>query len=279
LHSVWGMTPGLLPIEPYCGLPPLPAELAARWNLDPRLLAVLAAAALIYVAGMSKRGGRSASLGAPLVREQLAFAGGWFVAVVVFVSPLCALGVALFAAREVQHLLLMLVAAPLLRLGRPERVMHGFGLRRTPRSARSCDAVRAAGAWTCFAAAFCVWHIPSLYAATFASTVAYWSMHLSLLASAYVLWGALLDADAGTRLLGALAAALVMGLLGGLLSFAPAPLYAAHAVSTQAWGLSPLQDQQLAGLLCWIPSCAILLFSVLASAAALLREAPPRAWT
>ena len=45
-----------------------------------------------------------------------------------------------------------------------------------------------------------------------------------------------------------------MGLLGALIVFAPQPLYAVHFMSAAAWGLSPLADQQLAGLLMWVPA-------------------------
>jgi len=68
-----------------------------------------------------------------------------------------------------------------------------------------------------------------------------------------------------------------MGLLGALITFAGAPLYAPHAVSTLAWGLTPLEDQQLAGLIMWAPAAVFYL------AAALWRGwhmlAPPAAAT
>jgi putative membrane protein len=239
---------------PYCGAPPLPGELAGRWNLDPLLLATLAAAALLYA--LAAR--RSPSLG-PAQRR--AFAAGGLVLVLVLVSPLCALGVALFAAREAQHLLLALVAAPLLQLAGPARNANA-----------SARAAAAAGAL--FAGVLWAWHVPAAYAATFGSTAVYWAMHGSLLASALALWGALLRADLAVRSALGIGTALQMALLGALLCFAPTPLYAAHATTTAAWGLSPLADQQLAGLLCWVPGSAVLLAALLASTSALLRETP-----
>src|SRR5690606_7889140 len=102
---------------PYCGAPPVPADLWRNWNLDPVLLAVLAGVALAY--GIALRSG-PAAVRRPAGRlEPGSFYGGWLVLTLALVSPLCSLSVALFSARVGQHMLIALVAAPLIALGRP----------------------------------------------------------------------------------------------------------------------------------------------------------------
>lgn len=240
----------------YCGPPPAPGELAWRWNLDPLLLAAAAACALLYLLAARARGTGSA--------ERRAFGGGLALALAAWISPLCALGVALFSARVAQHMVLALVAAPLLALGwpaRPERPRGG--------ALRSAPAACAA-----FAAATWLWHAPAPYDATLRSGLAYWAMHLSLLGSAVWLWRELLRPGPRAQL-GAIALAAAtsvqMSLLGALLTFAPAPLFESHLLTSAVWGLSPLEDQQLGGVLIWVPGCGAFLLVALGSFARWLR--------
>jgi len=209
----------------YCGPAPDPADLLARWNADPLLLAGLAASAAAWM--LFRKGTR---------RKARSFCAGIAVLLVIFVSPLCALTSALFAARAVHHLLLVGLAAPLLALA-------GVGPRRVPLGAAA--AVHALVFWA--------WHAPGLYAWALASASGYWLMQASLLGSALVFWRATLRPDmqglAGAAVMIAFAAQ--MGFLSALLTFAPAPLYGPHLLTTQAFGLGPLEDQQLAGLIMW----------------------------
>ena len=92
---------------PYCGTPPAPDAILLRFNLDPILIAILVAAALVHL--RSLRGRASARTALP----------GWVVTACALVSPLCALSVSLFSARVAQHMVLILVAAPLLALALP----------------------------------------------------------------------------------------------------------------------------------------------------------------
>ncbi|UFN49996.1 cytochrome c oxidase assembly protein [Roseomonas sp. OT10] len=231
---------------PYCGAPPLPG--AAGWNLDPVLLAALLLALPVLWRG-ARPGGRGLVL------------GGWAVLALALVSPLCSLSVALFSARVAQHLLIVLVAAPLLAAGWRDAV-------RPPGAA---GLLGSAGA---FALALWTWHLPLPYAATFASTPAYWAMHLTLLASAAWLWRGLWQ-GASSRPELAFAAgigtAAQSGLLGAMLTLAPRPLFAPHAGTTLPWGLTPLEDQQLGGLLMWVPGGLAFAVLAVAAAAALLR--------
>ena len=108
---------------PYCGLPPSPDALWSRWNLDPVLIAMLAALAGAYALGVWRLSGSSRAIGRG---EREAFSVGWLVASAALVSPLCALSVSLFSARLGQHMILTLVAAPLVAAARPAAAVAGL---------------------------------------------------------------------------------------------------------------------------------------------------------
>ena len=239
------------PPVPYCGPPPAPQDLALRWNLDPVLIAALLALLGLYLwsARAQWRSGRTA-----------AFCAGWAVGALALISPLCALSVSLFGARIGQHMLLTLIAAPLLAGGlRPAR---------GPRHPLAAALAFLLLLW--------FWHAPAPYAATFGSTAVYWAMHLSLIGSAVWLWHDLLTGPPAFARLGAAAISMLqMGFLGALLTLAPHALYGPHQLTTAAWGLTPLQDQQLGGALMWAPGGLAFLAVTLLIARRWLGTAPP----
>lgn len=204
----------------YCGPPPLPAELATSFNLDPLLLAALVT---LLVAVRRKPAGLAAV-------AALAIA---------FVSPLCALSSALFSARVVHHVLLIAVAAPLLALAFPARRATSLVL-----------------PFTASTLILWIWHLPVAYDTALANVPLYWLMQLTLLGSAFIFWRAVLAAGRSPvdRLVFVIAAFAQMGLLGAVLTFASSPLYGAHALAPLAWGLTPLEDQVLGGLIMWAPA-------------------------
>lgn len=218
---------------PYCGPGATPADALARWNLDPILLAVLAGATLLFA---FRRSGQERILG--LV--------GMGVLAIAFVSPLCALSSALFAARTVHHVLLVTVAAPLIAFSLPRRAVGPLGL---------ATAVQALVLWA--------WHAPGAYEAALSSDLVYWIMQATILGSAIWFWAAVRRASAPAAVVALLAAMVAMGLLGALLTFISAPLYAPHLLTTAAWGLTPLEDQQTAGLIMWAPAAALYLAAAL----------------
>lgn len=205
---------------PYCGAPPAPSELASAWNTDPLLLAALGIAALCAF----RVGGSRA-----------AWIAGVAVLAVSFVSPLCALASALFSARVLHHVLIVAVAAPL--------VISGAGLRIGQGSL----------AFLAHMAAVWAWHMPAPYAAALGSDAVYWMMEATLLGTAVWLWSAMM-ARPGQGAVLALGTLLQMGMLGALLTFAGRVLHPFHALTTAPYGIDPLEDQQLAGLLMWAPA-------------------------
>lgn len=211
----------------YCGPAAVPGDLLTRWNFDPILLLALAAF------GLAVASGRCAHRQA-----------GWSalaLMVFIFVSPLCALSSALFSARVLHHVLLIAAVAPLLAIA--------FPLRRLPSSPLSLlVGLQAVVLW--------VWHMPVPYQWGLSSVPTYWLMQASLLGSAWLLWRAILSpaTQAGAALVALVTTVAQMGLLAALIVFAPRALYAVHFASTEAWGITPLGDQQLAGLLMWAPA-------------------------
>jgi putative membrane protein len=234
---------------PYCGAPPLPGGLA--WNSDPLLVAVLLAGLALAWGPAGRAGGRRALL-----------AGGCVLALALL-SPLCGLAVALFSARVAQHIALLLAAAPLLAMALPSRG--------TPAGAL-------AGAAGAFAAMLWLWHLPGPYALTFRSDLAWWAMHATLLGTAIWLWQGVLASHVrpDAALLAGLATAAQMGALGAFLTFAPRPLFAPHAATTLPWGLTPLEDQQLGGLIMWVPGGMLFAALALAGIARLLAAVQDR---
>ena len=222
---------------PYCGAAPVPADLLGRWNLDPLLLLGMAVVSWLLWRATQFSSQRRLLMGA----VGLAF--------VLFVSPFCALSSALFSARVTHHVLLAAALAPLLvQVFAPER-----------RYAPGSPAI-----WTGLQALiFWLWHAPGLYAEALSSDLLYWLMQLTILGTATGFWAAIRVAGALPAVAALLVSTVQMGMLGALITFANAPLYAPHFLTTSAWGLSALEDQQLAGLIMWAPSAAFYLAAAL----------------
>jgi putative membrane protein len=207
-------------------------------------------------------------------RSMAAFVAGWLAVVVALLSPLDDLADSLFAAHMVQHLVLIMIAAPLLVIGAPP--VSWLWL--LPRASR-----RAVGRWwlrsraRLIAAPFThppavlaahifavwLWHFPKLYEAAIRSSGLHALEHLSFLGTAVLFWWVVLH-PTGRRTLGYGASILYVGValcmtgaLGALLMFSSRPWYSVHAAGEQARNLTALDDQQLAGLIMWIPAGVI----------------------
>jgi putative membrane protein len=234
--------------DPYCGPAPHPGDWLERWNGDPVLLAAMAALLTLHLAVLNRDGA--------LRRRQGWVAAFWLTIFALFVSPLCALSSALFSARVAHHVVLMAIAAPLLVLAMPARWrawVPGNG---------------ALGAlFTLHVGLVWLWHVPAPYDAALASPAVFWVMQATLFGSAFAVWLAALSpaVPSGYALALLLGTVTQMGLLGAALTFARSALYPAHFGTTEAFGLSALADQQLAGLIMWVPAALPYL------AAALLR--------
>ncbi|MES2123369.1 MAG: cytochrome c oxidase assembly protein [Gemmatimonadota bacterium] len=251
------------------------ADLASAWTFEPTVVIPLAVLGVAYtlavVRARTERGRRAA----PLVRAAW-FAAGWISLLFALVSPIDRLGETLFAGHMVQHLVLIVVAAPLLVIGAPPPLwlwLFGASTRRaigrwlthsrTARivtaPARTPPAILAVNIGVLW-----FWHLPRPYQAAIGTPAVHALEHASFLGAAALFWWVVLR-PVGRRVLGYGQAIIYIGIvlgasgaLGALLMFSP-PWYAVHLAGEQAWGMTPLADQQLAGLLMWIPSGAVYL--------------------
>jgi putative membrane protein len=262
------------------------------WTWDPWVLILLALSGALYAAGL-RRLWRRAGTGQGIRRwEAACFAAGWLALVVALVSPLDALGEILFSAHMAQHEVLILVAAPLMVLGRPlatfvwalppaGRVWAGR-VAESPVVAVVWGFLTAPLAvWLIHGVALWVWHLPSLYQATLDDDLIHAGQHLSFFVSAALFWWSLVHGRFGRLGYGAavlyvFTTSLHSGVLGALLTFAPHLWYPIYDARTAAWGLSALEDQQLAGLIMWVPAGLVFILLGLALFAAWLGEAERR---
>jgi putative membrane protein len=253
----------------------------------------LALFAALYGAGMTKVW-RSAGVGRGILyRELLAFACGWIALAIALLSPLDEWAETLFVAHMAQHELLMVVAAPLIALSSPLVAL----LWALPPVARHwlVDSVRRpaivagwailtapATVWMLHALALWIWHLPSLYEAALEHEGIHAVQHLCFFLTASLFWWSLVRGRYGRFGYGAavvylFGTALHSGVLGALITFSPDVWYPLYASNSRAWGLTPLEDQQLAGLLMWVPAGLVFAAGGLAFFAAWLRESGRRA--
>jgi putative membrane protein len=228
---------------PYCGSAPSPGGL--HWNGDPVLglaLFALCAASAVRAAGCADPAPRRA-----LVLQT----AGWASCALALLSPLCHLSVALFSARVAQHMVLLLVATPLIA---------------------AAPLVSWVGRWKAgitaptvlLAIALWAWHMPTPYNLSLRDNAAYWAMQLSIIGAGWLFWRAVAISGADQPM-SAIAAVLVTGMqmcaLGVILALTGHSWFEVHQATTWAWGLSPVEDQQLGGLVMWVPGGTV--FAVL----------------
>lgn len=256
-------------------------------TLDPWVLAGLASAILLYGLGVSRLWRRGIGYGVR-VWQVCAYTGGIVALVAALVWPLDGLSEHSLAAHMVQHMLLVGVAPPLLVIGLPVRAFAAWAparaLLRVLRTRAWQRVTRPSTAFVLHSAVLWVWHVPAPFQAALQHAGAHALEHASFLVSAVIFWWALLAAGRahsnGYGISALLTLAMIMhtGVLGALLTFASHPLYPVYGEA--GWlGLSPLEDQQLAGLIMWVPGGLLYLGLGLALAQAWLRLAQRRDFT
>jgi putative membrane protein len=182
-----------------------------------------------------------------------------------------------------QHELLMLLAAPLLVIAHPLAALL-WGLpyhwRRALGRWTRAQAIQRpwrvltspAAAWTLHAAALWSWHVPVLFQATLSSEWAHAAQHLSFFLSALLFWWSLLAGGYGAGVVSLFTTAIHTSILGALLTFSTVLWYPAYAGRTGAWGLTPIQDQQIGGLIMWVPAGIVYIVAGLGLFAAWIRQ-------
>jgi putative membrane protein len=268
-------------------------DLVRAWSFEPIVTASLALSASLFVVGLRRLWNEAPRRKSIRTWEALCFAGGWLALFVAFVSPLHAWGRVLFSAHMSQHEVLMLIAAPLLVLGRP-LIAFLWALpvawsRRIGNVAKSPWINRPWRAltipfvaWLVHAIALWTWHIPVLFDAVLHNEAVHTAQHLSFLISALLFWWALIHGPQGAMGYGAavlylFTTSIHSGVLGALITIAGTVWYPSYVGLTSSWGLTPLEDQQLGGLIMWIPAGLVYVIAGLALFAGWLRESELRA--
>ncbi|HEY8973546.1 MAG TPA: cytochrome c oxidase assembly protein [Burkholderiaceae bacterium] len=245
------------------------ASPAFPWSFEPWIVVLLAASMALYVLGTTRlwrRAGAGHGLGAGTVA---AWTAGWLALVGALVSPLDPLGESLFSAHMVQHEMLMVVAAPLLVLGRPLaawtwalpaawRPRVGAATKR-PRWRRFWSHLtHPLTAWGLHALALWGWHLPWLFDAALAHPATHALQHASFLGTALLFWWTTLGGERralrGAAIASLFTTMLHTGALGALMTLSPLLWYGRYAATSAVYGLDPLADQQLGGLIMWIPA-------------------------
>ena len=261
-------------IVAHVGRPIAPHELWSSWNLDPLVVTGLVLLAWVYWRG----GTRSRATGRWQAR---CFAGGLLAVAVALLSPLDPLSGVLASAHMVQHLLLVLVAAPLLALSAPAGALLRGGpalvrgsvapwRRRLPLTVTGMHALRnPVVVWLLHVGTLWAWHAAVLYDAALAHPVLHALEHLTFLITGFLFWRVVVGVRAarvspGLGVLLVFAMTLQSSLLGLLLTFAGTPWYSGYTTTTRAWGLEQLADQNLAGAIMWVPAGFVYLGAALA---------------
>jgi cytochrome c oxidase assembly factor CtaG len=261
-------------------------DLVRAWSFEPLVVMGLLLTGGLFVVGLWRRGSKR-------IGEPIWFACGWLALVVALVSPMHAWGRVLFSAHMTQHEVLMLVAAPLLVLSRPIVLfLWAFPVQWSRRigNVAKIGWVSSAWrfltipvvAWLVHAIALWVWHAPVLFDAVQQNEWVHTLQHISFLGSALLFWWALIHGPQGAMGYGAavlylFTTSIHSGVLGALLTVAGSAWYPSYAGLTASWGLTPLEDQQLGGLIMWIPAGLVYLVAGLALFVGWLREADLRA--
>jgi putative membrane protein len=257
-------------------------ELETTWTWDPFVVCPLGLFLVLYLVGIARLW-RRAGLGRGVRFWQAGcFALGWALLAFGLVSPLHWLGERLFVAHMIEHEILMAIAAPLFVVARPiggifwalpqgwRRAVGGLG--QVPALAALWRAlVNPAVATLLHAVALWAWHVPALYDAALTDDRLHWLQHVSFFVTALLFWWALLRGAARERGYGAavfylFATSLHSGFLGILIALARQPLYPRQTGAALEWGLTPLEDQQLAGLVMWVPAGLVYAAAALALA-------------
>lgn len=241
---------------------------ALAWSADPFLLTLLAAAVLVYVLSY-----RSAALfGRPLPPswQVVAYLGGLSTLALALLGPFDHYNGVLFSVHMVQHLLLMLVAAPLLVLGRPVQViLHGLPrryrrilLRHTAARRGFRRAISAithpASIFVLYNGSFVIWHLPRLYQAAVLNEHIHEMEHAAFFATALLFWWVLIDPLPMRKRISVTAAVLLLfatwmasDLLCATITLARSPIYPVYTETVKPWGLSAYTDQRIGGAIMW----------------------------
>ena len=261
-----------------------PDGIWATWSLAPAIILPMVLAVGLYVRGLVTQRAAHAAHRQTFARS-LYFTAGIGCLIIALVSPLCRMASTLAWAHMVQHVLLVVGAPLLLVLSRPGGTLVA-GLPRRLRTksfswasaaaARSQPHAYLIASFLLYGVNIWFWHVPALYEAALLDTGMHLLMYASLLIVSLMFWHAVVEtyrmpgSAAGTAAILLFFTFLHTGGLGIFLTLSPRPWYPLMALRGGAWGILPLDDQRLAGLIMWIPMGGIYVVVALAVLAQLI---------
>jgi putative membrane protein len=262
------------------------------WTFDPLTVALMMSSAAVYGLGV-RAAWRQGGAGAGVRPWQVAaFCGGLLALATALISPLAWLSDFFFSAHMTQHEILMLVAAPLLVFGQPllamlwavpadrrAELVHAF---RRPRVVSTWQWLTTPlVVFLLHGVVLWIWHLPGLFEWALHSEGVHAVQHLSFVVTAALFWWGMVHgrygrAGYGVGVLYVFLTGLHSTLLGALLTVAPSTWYRSYEATAAQRRIDALADQQLAGLVMWVPSAVIFIVIGLALVAAWLGESERR---
>ncbi|EJB06096.1 putative membrane protein [Rhizobium leguminosarum bv. trifolii WSM597] len=257
---------------------------AFPWTLDPWILAPLVLSAILYGCGSLRLLARAAASRHAFSHRMASFWAGWFVLAGALVSPLHWLGEHLFTVHMIEHELVMAVSAPLIVLARsPAMLLWSLPRVVRRRIGQALASKAASRIWTFLSngtiatlahgAAIWAWHAPVLFDAAIESFPLHRLQHLCFFMTAILFWWSVIwKTNRGLAAWHLFLTMLHMSILGALIALSPKVLYGLQTQTSGDWGLSPLEDQQMAGLVMWVPAGIVYAAAALALVALWIRD-------
>ncbi|MEX0762434.1 MAG: cytochrome c oxidase assembly protein [Dehalococcoidia bacterium] len=262
-------------------------QIWGAWNWDPILLFGLLLSAWTYTTGVQRlwrRAGRGRGISS---WQAAAFWTGLLAIFLALLTPLDALSHSFISAHMVQHLLLMMVAAPLLAVSNPAiavawalpQVARQVGRWLRPFTSVRHSLIWPATVWLLYTGMVTIWHLPVFYEAAIRSELVHSIEHATFFGASFLFWGVVVTAgrSGGLGYAGALlfvvTAAMHGAAFAAIMTLAQVPWYSHYMAEAPAWGVSAIDDQQLAGAIMWIPGKIAHLFAVITLLLAWFRKA------
>ena len=267
----------MMPQSPAHAHPSEPHTSSWVWTFDPYIVSPLLIVGVLYAAGFWRLRQRS-HLSDRSVLRTLAFAAGWATLAAALISPLHWLGEHLFTFHMIEHEIVMAISAPLIVLAVPiAQILWGLPRRLGRSVGRLMRSKIVVESWTFLgrgsmatfihALAIWAWHAPVLFDAAVENVALHRLQHLSFFLTAILFWWSVLRrSNPGAAAWHLFITMLHTGVLGALMALSPRVLYVMQTRAAEEWGLTPLEDQQLAGLMMWIPAGTVYVGAALAMA-------------
>jgi cytochrome c oxidase assembly factor CtaG len=264
----------------HAGSPLAPHDVMRAWSFESGVILPLVITAAVYAKGAKESLARAKRSKGTMKGEVIVFSCGLIVLTLALVSPIHSAGGALFSAHMIQHELLMAVAAPLLVLGKPAvPLIWGLPVSMRPYVGRFFSSSAISRTWSAVtqplvafllhAAAIWIWHAPGLYDSSVSSEAVHAVQHFSFLATALFFWWSVFHSaerrnGQGFSILSLFLTGIHTTLLGALLTVAERPVYQAYNNGAASlWGMSALEDQQLGGIIMWVPGSLVYMAAAL----------------